>query len=60
MFVIMSMAGLKKTVSEWQVRALEAMGWKQVPGAKGVDAVVEDAPPQTSPKTRKPRAKKNV
>jgi hypothetical protein len=60
MFVTMTLAGLKRTVTQWQVRALEAMGWKQILGAsQGVDAVKEDAPLQTSP-SRKPRKKKNV
>lgn len=58
MFVQMTLAGLKRTVTQWQVRALEAMGWK-VLGAKDVDAVKEDAPSQKSP-ARKTRAKKNV
>ena len=60
MFIQITLAGLKQTVSQWQLKAFEAMGWKKVLGAKDVDAVVEDAPPQKSPKARKPRAKKNV
>jgi len=60
MFIEMSLAGIKKYVTESQVLFLEAIGWKRAVGAKGVDAVVEDAPPQKSPKTRKPRVKKDV
>jgi hypothetical protein len=59
MFIEMSLAGIKRYVTEHQVRLLEAIGWKKTAGAsQGVDAVKEDAPLQTSP-ARKPRKKKN-
>jgi hypothetical protein len=60
MFTEMTLAGIKKYVTEQQVKFLETIGWKRVPGAdQGHDAVKEDAPSQLSPKTRKPRKKKN-
>ena len=58
MFIEMNLAGIKRYVTEHQVRLLEAIGWKRAPGAdQGVEAVKEDAPSQKSP--RKPRKKKN-
>ena len=59
MFTQMTLAGISRYVTHHQIRMLEAIGWKKVPGAdQGHDAVKEDAPLQTSPKTRT-RKKKN-
>lgn len=58
MFVEMELAGLKRHVTEYQVRALESMGWKRVLGAnQGVDAGKKDASAQTSPKPSTKRKK---
>lgn len=54
MFVEMTMAGLKRTVTEIQARALEAMGWTKVLGAsQDNDAGKKDAPSQKSPTTKR-------
>jgi len=57
MFVMMTLAGLKQAVSQWQVKAFEAMGWTKDLGAdQGNDAVKKDAPSQKSPKKEKKNA----
>ena len=59
MFVTMTLAGLKRTVTEWQVRAFEAMGWTKDLGAnQAADAVKKDAPSQ--PSVPKKRVKKDA
>lgn len=52
-FVQMTLAGVVRHVTEYQVRALESLGWKKVLGAnQGDDAVKKDAPSQKSPTKR--------
>jgi hypothetical protein len=49
----MTLAGVVRHVTEYQVRALESLGWKKVLGAnQGDDAVKKDAPSQKSPTKR--------
>ena len=54
MFVEMTMAGLKRTVTQIQAQALLAMGWTKVLGAsQDQDAGKKDAPSQKSPTTKR-------
>jgi hypothetical protein len=49
----MNLAGIKKYVTESQVRLFEAIGWKKAPGAD--QGPQEIKTPEASPTTKKPR-----
>lgn len=57
-FIPMELAGIVRHVTEHQVRALEAIGWKRMPGAdQGSDAGKKDALTQKSPRATRRKTK---
>lgn len=57
-FVEMELAGIKRYVTEHQVRILEQIGWKRNPGAdqsQTTEKATSQSSPKTKPKTRTKR-----
>jgi hypothetical protein len=58
MFVEMVLSGVKRHVTQHQVRALESMGWQRVLGAnQDSDSGKKDALSQNSPSSPKRKTK---